>query len=275
MLLQLDRINRSALGYIKSVSAIIDELCQPLLNQQINTFIYSKSFDDGRYMYLSNNEAWAQHFIQLDHAKMQTTKYPVNETSSYNYIIWPNTPSDPILKMLYEFNIWNGLTVLKRGSDYVETWAFASSTENNLLASFFSENIDIIHGFIAFFNRKAESIIATNDNAKLSVNKGFISKNFSFHSQGSAQQLLRFIKKTNINKFPIITPQGEFFLSRRELQCLHQLSLGRTAKETGQLLDLSNRSIELYLRNIKRKTYINNRTDLVDVYKKNCLHVFQ
>lgn len=52
-------------------------------------------------------------------------------------------------------------------------------------------------------------------------------------------------------------------LSQRQIQCAEYLLNGRTAKETGELLGLSVRTVEYYLGNIKSKLECKNKTELI------------
>ncbi|MBN2690200.1 MAG: helix-turn-helix transcriptional regulator [Gammaproteobacteria bacterium] len=69
--------------------------------------------------------------------------------------------------------------------------------------------------------------------------------------------------KTNIkivslgNKFPNI------HFSKREAQCMFYLIHGKTIKKTAELLNLSPRTVEFYLKNIKAKTGCKKKPQLI------------
>ena len=52
-------------------------------------------------------------------------------------------------------------------------------------------------------------------------------------------------------------------LSLRQIQCAEYLLNGRTAKETGESLGLSARTVEYYLGNIKSKLECKNKSELI------------
>lgn len=65
-----------------------------------------------------------------------------------------------------------------------------------------------------------------------------------------------------------ILPGGEIngiYLSKRELDCLHPLIRGKTAKEIGKILNLSPRTVESYLENIKSKLSVDSKAELIDL----------
>lgn len=52
-------------------------------------------------------------------------------------------------------------------------------------------------------------------------------------------------------------------LSKREEDCLYYLLQGKTAKETARFLNLSHRTVEAYIDNIRKKTFTRNKVELV------------
>jgi DNA-binding CsgD family transcriptional regulator len=52
-------------------------------------------------------------------------------------------------------------------------------------------------------------------------------------------------------------------LSPREISCIHYLLKGKTAKEIANHLNLSYRTIEYYLENIRNKTGCRNKYELI------------
>ncbi len=52
-------------------------------------------------------------------------------------------------------------------------------------------------------------------------------------------------------------------LSHREQECVSFISRGMTAKQIGKALNISNRTVETYLENVKRKLCCSNRAELL------------
>lgn len=59
-------------------------------------------------------------------------------------------------------------------------------------------------------------------------------------------------------------PYSDLYFSQRELQCLRWTARGKTAKQIARILNLSHRTIEVYLENIKTKLNVKTKNELID-----------
>jgi len=55
------------------------------------------------------------------------------------------------------------------------------------------------------------------------------------------------------------------YISTREYQCLKHLVRGKTMRQIGQILNLSTRTIESYIENVKLKLNVSSKSQLIDV----------
>lgn len=58
----------------------------------------------------------------------------------------------------------------------------------------------------------------------------------------------------------------DIILSARELEVLSHLARGKAAREIGMLLDISRRTVEHHIENIKHKTNCGSKAELLDMY---------
>jgi DNA-binding NarL/FixJ family response regulator len=67
-------------------------------------------------------------------------------------------------------------------------------------------------------------------------------------------------------------------LPKRKVECLYYLVKGKTAKETAKLLNISHRTVEHYLEDIKNRWGCNSKSMLIDFgfqyFKKLYLYIF-
>lgn len=70
------------------------------------------------------------------------------------------------------------------------------------------------------------------------------------------------------NKFEasaILNIQFKLSITHRQAECLYYLFRGKTAKQIAKILNLSYRTIEYYIENLKNKFDCKNRTELIDL----------
>ncbi len=168
------------------------------------------------------------------------------------------------MSALYDFDIWNGLSIFKQREDSIELWGFAANCQAENMQDFYIENIELLKDFTVSFNLNAADLIfPTNKN--LACYKDF--KPSQHIDEYDGKKIDEFIKATPINKRPLITSAGEVFLSTKELACLNLLAVGKNAKQIAHILKISMRTIEKHLENIKLKVGSANKIDIIKLYK--------
>ncbi|MCK4608141.1 MAG: helix-turn-helix transcriptional regulator [Gammaproteobacteria bacterium] len=71
-------------------------------------------------------------------------------------------------------------------------------------------------------------------------------------------------KKVHGKKYHLGSEYHHSYLTKRELDCLYHLLRGQTAKGIGNALNLSRRTVEYYLDNIKGKLYCRTKSELIE-----------
>ena len=69
----------------------------------------------------------------------------------------------------------------------------------------------------------------------------------------------------NLTNLPIYAKNNNLPLSSREIDCLKNILKGLSAKESAGALNLSPRTVESYLYNIKNKFGLHKKSDLVSL----------
>jgi DNA-binding CsgD family transcriptional regulator len=95
--------------------------------------------------------------------------------------------------------------------------------------------------------------------------KSLREKHIALAPQTNAEVKIPFNKVGN--KYIINTTRGEIALTKRELESAQLLLAGNTAKETAKLLDISPRTVEEYLDNIRIKLSCRNKLEITHCLK--------
>lgn len=272
--------NSSALQYNYSVADRISVLCEPLFNNfNITVFGYTHFFNNGTYIDLCTNIEWQNHFIEYFASDLFISEYMTGIfKNGTRYVMWDNdithikdkTHKDFIVDSC-RFDIWHGFTIYKHFENTVEAWHFATTKDNNRIFNFYLNYLDLLEHFIRYFREKASDILDPSDKQKLIALQD---NSFALAALSDiphdiislGEKIKEFMKETNINRYCINTKKNVVCLSPREVECLLHLSKNKTTKETAKLLNLSPRTIDAYIENIKKKLDCKRRSQLIEIF---------
>ena len=275
-----DPINKSALEYNISVAPILRDVCAPLFNNfGLNVFTYSHFFNDGTYVDLCTHAKWHERYI-APYASSDFVRSHVKGVydKEIKYILWDNAPS-PARDKIHSnfiadscgFDIWHGFSMYRHNKKSVEAWHFATTKENSRVINFYLNNIKILNRFILYFQDKAADIIYPSDAGKLVIMNDREPLYDNVAPIFSGSNVNEFMTQTDIKRHQLQTKNGVIYLSRREKECLLHLAMLRTTKDMANRMNLSSRTIEAYLNNIKKKTNCYTKSQLMEVFIENSI----
>lgn len=249
----------------KDVSAI----CEPLLNYGISYFLYSCIFDNGSIHFQTNRpEICHNHFFKQYPLIPAINKKLIKK--KFYYLAAPL--EDNIHKFNYAisdfrlFNIGHCIFFLERHKDYYELIVFGATLENYEIINFYLNNIDFLENFKFYFKAKAQKLIVKSEKNKLVVPKPM------FDTVQAVTQLLNLESKQQ-NPANTFVPDYYFFnyndkkikLTKREMDCLRHIKSSLSAKEIARVMDISYRTVESYLENIKNKLQCHKKSEIIKI----------
>ncbi len=256
MLLTLDKLNASALKFNIEIASVVENISQPLADCfGITNFGFIKLFADGTMLRVSTDQEWTKKYFENQF---------YNDTNFYDFEnlsenvpeirIITNHPKVDHYKALYAHNIWNIFAVYERFKDHVEVSFFATSKENTEIINFYANHKALLLNFIAYFKKSMKNLIVAPDPSiliatELKLQYGAIQQN---------QKINQFLK-TICNDIH----EDRLDFTSRETDCIKQLILGKTAKETAVALNISHRTVEAHFNNIKKKAGCKKLSQLI------------
>lgn len=166
------------------------------------------------------------------------------------------------------FEIVNrGLLILKNGFDYDESFYF-SLLDNKVESPrhYYHQNINQIKSFCFYFLAKGKKLISEAEKYQViyDLPQNQSSKMILEKNEELAHEPL----PCTVKKFCISTPYGDQYLSLQELKVLGLLSSACTQNEIAQKLNLSPKTVESYLENIKNKLCALSKKELNLYYQQ-------
>lgn len=216
-----------------NLSRDVKELCEPYFKRLgLDHFNYIHRDNHSHVTYLCSNQKWLGHYIKKSYPKIGAFEQNT-ELSQYNYILWNGLDkNDPILIDSKEMlGVEYGITIIKQEEDGFGFYNLGAKSADSSIINRYVNSLDQYENFILSFQEKANTMLRVAKNLKLCLN---------------SESAIKGAKKSGYQF-------GNLYLTERELECVNYLSRGKTAEEIAIILNISKRTVETHIKNIKRK----------------------
>ena len=163
-------------------------------------------------------------------------------------------------------------------------YQFYSTNNSPLFSGFYLNNIQLLEHFVNYFEEKSKNMIDIDNkykfgtfHQKLNIPMNFLEENFTnykinqflFETQLPDTLLKKNKEKIRLAKSQLNTTdsaESNFLspLSPRQKDCLFLLTRGKTAKQIGQALGISHRTVETHMISLKNKMNCTTKNQLVE-----------
>jgi|GEM_PF-1610617 len=241
------------------LSAELQDVADPLAPLGVSAFTYFKRFSDGAEVQLSNTPDWMEYFYRNKLYDLSECWY--SEESSVVYQVWPPSNSYEIFKSAWDhFKQGVGLLVEKRFPGYSEFYFFKAANMEMSTVSRFINHFDVFERFILYFREQYSEVIAKADCYKQRLVQGPQEKTFVVPKDEHLKECILSGLKTS---YRYNLGGINVDLSPRELDCALAVLNRYTAREISDQLGLSERTVEIHIRNIKEKLHCDSKKSLI------------
>jgi DNA-binding CsgD family transcriptional regulator len=244
----------------REISKDVAEIIRPLAPFGIKGFFHCKMYHSGEFTNTTARHDWAEHFFtQLYNNNKNYDTKSIKESIFLDRRIslWAINPPNPLIKEGETlFGYGNGITLTEAHENYEENYGFYSTADNHDVNNFYLNNIQMLKNFKNYFIEKADSLLKQSDQLRYPepLQLKDFDKNFTDLSNTKLEELNLKFSDFSLRKFE---------LSNQEFACLIHLAQGLDASEIAQKFNLSKRTIENYIANIKSKWNCKKSTELV------------
>jgi DNA-binding CsgD family transcriptional regulator len=261
------------LDFINSNINYLYPVCKPLSTYNVTYFSYAKIIyneDNVKGFGINNNLEWAIHYCN-NHCERNHLYYQkINiARQSANKIFYSFNSSLPLSK---KFGFKNVFNIFYNHDKYIEKHSFANFDSNNDLTDFYLNNLPLLHRFIYYFKSKTSNLIMDAFNNNVFFNANINSSKKDIYGSSRSNINTGFLKHTECDKILINNSDSNIYLTKKELECLHFVAKGCSMKEIARMLGISSRTVEDHLNNIKIRTGLNYKNQLINLFYDNfCL----
>jgi len=261
--------NHIAIAYNNRIRADLIKICEVFFsNTPIKHFSYCRLFYDGlSLLYLRTTKEITEFILDKNSSNAgdfhNAVRYTLSIQDELHHFLWPYHTSDFNLSMYASQNVCHGLSIYRKQKNYIECWSFATTHDHPYISNFYFDNLATLHKFITYFSECANSIIETGSQTAVST----MSKKLDMSPLPQSYQKPMLIGNNYGARNDAISVKG-YIPTPREQECLTYLIQGKSAKQTAYLMNISSRSVESYLHNLKTKTGCHKGVELVSKFNQ-------
>lgn len=232
-----------------TASSDMNEIISPLNKYNIIYFTYNKNYTDGTRIRLTTHANHLKVFLENEY--FRTGNIDANPQLYLNQAILFSTLKNQALVewLRNDFGIENGIYIVRKSELFTEFFSFAASLNNSQIVNFYLNNLDFMQNFCDYFKEKAKFLIAKAEQNKLI---------HDYHQKDI--QVNPIVSKTEL---PYIPTKIDKIITPRKKEIINFVLKGYSAKEIAKILDLSHRTIETYINELKIKFDARNIVELV------------
>jgi LuxR family quorum-sensing system transcriptional regulator SolR len=257
--------NLSQYLMMSSANEMFDIVAPLQTLMEITHFSYHKVYKDSTRIHISSHPK----FIDVFHANkfydLSCTSLKFDNYQSGYYLVSQIMTKE--LKIIIDatlqiFDYSYPFTIIKKFDDYCEFYYFSTSAGNIAANNFYLNHIDIFESFILYFKTKAADLLKKIDSER------FI---YPVKEQDITNPFIdNFTEKRNkffdlIDMKTYFIPELNLSITKREMQCLGYVKRGYTAKAIARQMNVSTRTVETHIDNLKSKLHTTSKQTLADL----------
>lgn len=158
-----------------------------------------------------------------------------------------------------DFAMGTEFSVKRITADYVDGFDFSAKPVDANAVNRFLSNIDAIEKFIDYFYQRAAKLLNQGNTQGIAYHTKDSNVWLSEAALNGSQEKLSFLNAIDLTS----RSQSRIKLTKRESDCARILLLGGTAKSIAHALDISARTVETHLINLKQKLGCYSKVELV------------
>lgn len=221
-------------------------------------FVYGKYFQDGSCILLSNNEEWMQYHLAKEYpVPAPIPVYLLKKQEAFHII--PNTGSFQKAKydLIQKYDTDQAIDLIKRGNNFYEVVCFSFPRGYQDVMNTIVNNLNAFREFASIFKDQAAKLLKHAENKKIILPVPMVGIDFMALS-ATDNQALSYTPKSHMEKM-----FNQNF-SMRQIEVLLHTIRGKTASQIAFELNLSRRTVEHYLENIKSRIGVFSKSELIN-----------
>ena len=257
----------------------INILCEPLKKFNITYFGHANIDKNGCISGLANQPNFFDHYLKNEYYNADI--HMVKEKLLGPYVLWDALELDGETNKLdqdsSEFGVRHTFSIVQESAGNKDFYHFSTHIKDKSINQVYLSNYDLLNKFIEYFKNqtlKSKEILKAYD-MKFPINtqnSGFniINTDNIADMNKKRLEIMQYFKRTeeDHHKFSIQHRKSKKIidLAPQQFRCLDLLLKGHSLKEIGRTMNLSPRTIEYYLKILRKHLGCKNGKELIAEY---------
>jgi DNA-binding CsgD family transcriptional regulator len=230
------------------------QITKPLTDIGLSYFTFDRTYQDGSHLRLTNAGKWIESYYRTELYKAAVFEKDPRLFSN-GFVFWSWLNREPIYSAAAEHDIDHGLTIIEKHEQYADFFHFGTTRDKYIPPEEVINKIEYLYRFVAFFKQKMRCVIVEAENTRIALPGPAETKIQldDLRQQGGIGQLSELFKKTEVTRLYLGEEFDNAYLTKREIAVLGLLKDGKKPVEIAAELELSSRTLETHIKNIKEK----------------------
>lgn len=242
----------------------IGEIIEPLEKLEINYFSYIKQFNNKSRIVLTNFPKWNRYFCKSKHYLRKSSfinSMDIYEDYSQGFVLgYKDNYLSDIAKE--KFKLDRGISLIYKNPNFCEFFHFGTLNKNSHGDNYYLNNLINLKKFTFYFRERSALICKDSD----VINFNDFNKDTNYINENINKDINdNFIK---INKLYFYLDNDLKYFTKRELECIYNLVLGYPAKKSADIMNISKRTYDMHLDNIKQKLKCKKSSEIIFILAK-------
>lgn len=232
------------------------EIMQPLAeNFGITHFAYQKLYSDKTALFVTTSPLASKIFVEEEFYKLAFFG-DMNKYHSCKVLGNFLNGCDPIIASEKKHcNIAHHFCIVRKNISDVEFFFFGSTPDNYQVNNIYVNHLDSLEKFSTYFKERAEKILKTADAQRILL------PSWMKDDTVLTSEKIKNISIVNRKFFDVLYEDEKF--TNKEQELLPYIARGYSAKEIAKYMDISYRTVEKHIANIKTKSNCTNEKVLI------------
>lgn len=231
----------------------INQILKPLVdNFGLNSFNFHKTYHDNAQIRLTNTPSWCYEYLTDKYYQESIFELPAHNYQKNRYI-WSNIHTHKrILAGARAHGINYGITFVEPVDDGCEFYFIGTLIDNPEIINHYLSNFRLLEKFVATFHKKAAHLFEKIEPRRVIV-------------EDWQNNQVCYNPAVSVDNLKYLAEISEYHFTARELDCVPGLLKGHSAKQVAENLQISFRTVETHINNLKQKTATASKDELLRV----------